>query len=653
MGEYIDDNGKKVVTEVVLGKGGEGTVYDVKGRPKFVAKIFHPEHRTAERAAKIELMVRRPPADPTTKIGHTSITWPTTALRENGQFVGFLMPKIVNPINVLTAYHPQERDQKFENFHWGHSTRTAVNLCRAVAAIHQLSYVIGDINESNVLVTDTALVTLVDTDSFQVTDPLKKKVYHTTVGKGEYLPPELHGVPLDMVTRADTQDRFGLAIIIFKLLMEGTHPFNSLPDPADPSGHLVYELNIIRGIFPYAPSSPRQPSPAAPPFNIIHPQLQALFQQCFVEGHSRPERRPTAAEWAAALETAEADLKVCRKNRKSHRYASHLDNCPWCAREEARARVAAQSPSISTQKPMSSSGLRKPGQAPPPQTPPSGGAPGGGGSLPPEARGPSLGGFLMTWLWALFNGQWLLGLVALVAWIGTLHYFSDRLMGIRFDFLSFLDVEPRAPLALLALLAVYFLLFGRRAAWKSKQWSSAAAFKSAQRGWAAFGLMLWIGFFGLSYLMGLSPVGLVAGAFGTSGLSADAVETVLMVGAEEEPTTGDEAVEADQPASSSDESGAEGEEATAPDPQETRPQVRVQLNAANVRAGPGEAYAVVGQVVRDTLLPVIATDAGRGWYNVELPDGGRGWIGSSIVEAVDSSGTALDDVPVAATIPAP
>lgn len=650
MGEYLDDNGKKIITEAILGQGGEGAVHDVKGRPKVVAKIMKPEHRTPEREAKIAVMVRRPPADPTIKLGHTSITWPTSALRENGQFAGFLMPKIANPINILLAYHPQSRAEKFENFHWGHSTRTAMNLCRAVAAIHQMGYVIGDINESNILVTDTALVTLVDTDSFQVTDPVSKRVFRTTVGKGEYLPPELHGVPLDMVTREDTQDRFGLAIVIFKLLMEGAHPFNSLPDPSDRSGEIIFEANIARGIFPYAPNSSRQPSPHTPPFNILHPQLQALFQRCFGEGHGQPDKRPTALEWAEALETAEADLKVCRKNRKSHRYASHLAECPWCRREAAlnQAAAAAAAPPISSQKPMSSSGLRKPSSpaAPPPAAATT------GASLPAEARGLSIGGFTLTWLWAFFNGLWLSGLVGVAAWLGTVHYLSDRMLGIRLDFLSFLDRAPRAPLLLLAVVAVYFLLFGRSAAWKRKKWASPEAFKAVQRGWAALGLLLWVGFLGLSYLIGLNPVGLVTGGFGIGRPSVTVVEVTRVTGAAEElPTAGEAAGDAGESGGSgaAETEGETNAGAVIPISEGERPRVRVRLNAANVRAGPGEAYAVTGQVARDTLLPVIATDAGRGWYNVELGDGQRAWIGSSTVEVVDS----LGDVPVAATIPAP
>src|SRR5436305_1951244 len=92
-------------------------------------------------------------------------------------------------------------------------------------ALHSRDYVVGDVNESNILVADTALITVVDTDSFQVRDPDGKTVFHCPVAKPEFTPPELQGRQLHDVDRVPAHDRFGLAVLIFQLLMEGTHPF--------------------------------------------------------------------------------------------------------------------------------------------------------------------------------------------------------------------------------------------------------------------------------------------------------------------------------------------------------------------------------------------------------------------------------------------
>ena len=62
-----------------------------------------------------------------------------------------------------------------------------------------------------------ALVTLVDSDSFQVT--VGDKIYRCTVGKTEYTPPELQGTRFADIDRGADHDPFALAILIFQLLM--------------------------------------------------------------------------------------------------------------------------------------------------------------------------------------------------------------------------------------------------------------------------------------------------------------------------------------------------------------------------------------------------------------------------------------------------
>jgi len=79
------------------------------------------------------------------------------------------------------------------------------------------------------------------------------------------------------------------------------------------------------------------------------------------------------------------------------------------------------------------------------------------------------------------------------------------------------------------------------------------------------------------------------------------------------------------------------------------PQVRVIVNAANVRSGPGTNYPKIGQALEGESLSVIAQDELGHWYNVVLSDGKEGWIGSTVVEAVSFS----DNVQIAETIPPP
>src|SRR6266702_676394 len=164
------ENGSYVTLDKELAAGGEGKIYRVVEEPGMVAKVYHqpkPEH-----AAKLHSMLSDPPHDPTReKWKHYSIAWPTGCLFDaQKRCVGFLMPYIdrTTSFPLLKVYNPQDRRQMPVAFNWLYLLHMAQNLASVVAALHEKGYVVGDLNESNILVTRTALVTLVDCDSIQV-----------------------------------------------------------------------------------------------------------------------------------------------------------------------------------------------------------------------------------------------------------------------------------------------------------------------------------------------------------------------------------------------------------------------------------------------------------------------------------------------------
>jgi serine/threonine protein kinase len=315
--------------------GGEGAIYEVPYYPNLVAKVYHAQRRTPERIAKLQIMVAHPPVNPTEHLNHPSIAWPTELLRDTAtnQLVGFVMPRVRQMLPLSEVYNPRARRRQLPLFNYRYLVRTARNLCAAVQAVHQAGYVIGDLNESNVLVSDQALVTLVDADSFQVRDPETGVVYRSLVGKPEYTPPELQGCSFADVDRQPEHDAFALAVLIFRLLMEGFHPFDGVyrgrGEPPEMGAR------IRNGYFPYARGRTGiEPSPLAPPFEMLHPDLQALFVRCFEEGHRNRRVRPRVEDWLEALEGAEDALQQCGQNEQ-HYYWVHWSGCPWCARQQA------------------------------------------------------------------------------------------------------------------------------------------------------------------------------------------------------------------------------------------------------------------------------------------------------------------------------
>jgi WD40 repeat protein len=315
--------------------GGEGAIYEVPYYPNLVAKVYHAQRRTPERIAKLQIMVAHPPVNPTEHLNHPSIAWPTELLRDTAtnQLVGFVMPRVRQMLPLSEVYNPRARRRQRLLFNYRYLVRTARNLCAAVQAVHQAGYVIGDLNESNVLVSDQALVTLVDADSFQVRDPETGVVYRSLVGKPEYTPPELQGCSFADVDRQPEHDAFALAVLIFRLLMEGFHPFDGVYRGRGEPPELG--ARIRNGYFPYARGRTGiEPSPLAPPFEMLHPDLRALFVRCFEEGHRNRRVRPRVEDWLEALEGAEDALQQCGQNEQ-HYYWVHWSGCPWCARQQA------------------------------------------------------------------------------------------------------------------------------------------------------------------------------------------------------------------------------------------------------------------------------------------------------------------------------
>ncbi len=311
-----------------LGKGGEARVLAVAGNSNLAAKIYHtpsPQH-----VCKVMTMLKNPCLVSSATNGSQSLAWPTDVLVRDKGFVGFLMPRVQHMQPVMNVYSPKIRRQKNLVLDYRYLHRIGSNVSAVVHAVHKKGYCIGDVNESNILVSNTALALWVDTDSFQIRDPHSGEIYHCNVGKPDFTPPELQGKNLSRVDRFAEQDLFGLSVIIFRLLMEGTHPFDAVftshgePPPL--------ESRIAAGHFPHGTKTvPWKPKPLAPPFRILHPQLRQLFVQCFQDGHNNPSMRPTAQVWQRALLDAERQLVQCQRHPQ-HWYGNYLAACPWCER---------------------------------------------------------------------------------------------------------------------------------------------------------------------------------------------------------------------------------------------------------------------------------------------------------------------------------
>lgn len=304
----------------VLAEGGEGVVHFVRGREDVVAKLYKEwEYGRDEKLRRmIELSSKRL---------RRVAAWPLSRLSDDqDQTVGFVMESLDRWQPLHAVYQIRSRLQHSPNRTWAYLLRMARNLATCVHHVHEAGFVIGDLNESNVLVGPDAMVKIIDADSFQLRT--EDRLYPCKVGKPELLGPELQGRSLEGLERVPNHDLFALAALIYQALVFGRHPFAGRPvEDQD----LSLEDSIANGWYVF---TRRRRIPLDPPPHLtidwLPPAVLDLFERAF---DPNEPARPTAREWFATLKELEGDLYGCDVNG-SHTYWKGNSRCPWCTLEE-------------------------------------------------------------------------------------------------------------------------------------------------------------------------------------------------------------------------------------------------------------------------------------------------------------------------------
>lgn len=349
-----DTHGRRHTLGKVLGSGGQAEVFAVEGKKELAAKIYRSAPGPIERA-KLEWMIAHPPLP--AGIPGVLIAWPQELLLDDHRrLIGILMPRVEHGVPLITAFNPRLRAQKLPHYGRAHLLLVAQRLATLVETMHRSGYVIGDLNESNVLISSAGDVVLIDTDSFQVRALRDGKVitYRSPVGKPEYTAPEIQGVSFHSVDRTFEHDRFALAVLIFQLLMDGRHPYAGRWLGSDDAPTI--EKSIRQGLFPYSrPSAVMQPPPQAPTLASLEPGLADLFERAFGATTASFLTRPTGEEWAVLLSrtTPTAPIRQPRPHAAAHKGKSARH-----AKPDRKGSSAATAP-----------GMRPTGTPPPPYSP--------------------------------------------------------------------------------------------------------------------------------------------------------------------------------------------------------------------------------------------------------------------------------------------
>jgi DNA-binding helix-hairpin-helix protein with protein kinase domain len=313
-----DSEGLEVELQAEVGRGGEGTVHEVAGRAGTVAKVY-AKPPPSDKVEKLALMIERFEEHPELAWW---CAWPESLLADDVHACrGFLMRKVADQHPVHDVYSPEQRKALAPDVGWDFLVRIAANVARMFASLDGFGVIVDDVNERNLLVGLDATVTFVDCDSFQVAT--RDHVFASGVGVPDYTPPELQGSDFRTAIRSLDHDRFGLAVLLFKLLFMGRHPFSG-----GATGDLGAAIRARSFDYPQL----QHQLPHLVPFDAVPPPVRELFRAALTSDGSQPQ--PDADAWVEALAAFERDLRPCGA-QPLHFVPSHLPQCPWCRIEAA------------------------------------------------------------------------------------------------------------------------------------------------------------------------------------------------------------------------------------------------------------------------------------------------------------------------------
>ena len=329
---YADGRFEKIRLGELINKGGAaGKIYLNADNPEQVIKLFHKKQKSDTNRQKLTAMLQNNPhIDPVEKDGakYVQLAWPQAILEDDKGFcVGYVMPLIKMDKAVSLDHLMQKAIRKKLHLPEKYACRifAAYNVASMVTSLHKCGHYIVDLKPSNVSVyKDTMLVAMVDCDGFSIKG--EKNRYPAEFVSEEYIYPE--GMELSCDEMGEEQDKFALAVMIFKLLNNGIHPYSGVPRKADAEmmtiQNRIEQYHYAYGLWPDTYQAPH-------PYSI-HEYFDKATLEMFERAFTKGGNRPSAYEWQEHLWKLMHHLKTCKKD-PNHVYFTSK-GCGLCMIEE-------------------------------------------------------------------------------------------------------------------------------------------------------------------------------------------------------------------------------------------------------------------------------------------------------------------------------
>lgn len=298
--------------------GAEGRVFrcTTKSGKAYAVKIYHSEYRVPRSEQLLRKLHFLTLAQAEfVKFRDPCFAWPLATVHLGkkppdiiaSNFIGFVMPlagRLHEFYDLIKRFRTSGTPTLTQRI------AMAFFLARGFAALHavtavatpegprRVTFTVGDVNDSNIRVTDSNTIFFFDCDSYIVragSDDFGQ--WTTTI---DYSSPEfLAKGQTEKYIRTSQDDNFGLAVLIFRLLNNWELPYRYHGATVKSRTALILDRR-----FPYASNSQDHVIPGAERTlaeyrSSMHPIVSQLFERAFLPNRARPN----AAEWVSALQT--------------------------------------------------------------------------------------------------------------------------------------------------------------------------------------------------------------------------------------------------------------------------------------------------------------------------------------------------------------
>ena len=294
VGRVKTPDGREYILTGIIAHGRKSIVYETESGGKFgeyAAKIYRPEFCTVRQLEKLRLIV-------SLGLKFKGICFPDEILlNERGEFCGCLMPRADGgSIEELFCTAP-EFARRFPDWKKPDMVILTMNILDRIKYLHDNGVIMGNLVPENIMFMSTEDIYFINADSWQYRE------FPCPDGDVYCTPPELLGKDFRTFLRTMGNENFGVAVLVFMLMMQGMPPYASferdMPEEEIRGGKFPYTVGEFKAIKDYkAPAME-----ARKIWSHLVRQLKDTFMQTFHEkgSHNTEKTRYSVDQWIKDL----------------------------------------------------------------------------------------------------------------------------------------------------------------------------------------------------------------------------------------------------------------------------------------------------------------------------------------------------------------